>query len=72
MFVAPDEHLWVATSAPGAEDIVTYDVLDSSGRLVKRVRFPTNVVLLGFGKGVLYATRKDEDDLRYLQRYSIP
>ncbi|MEP7345243.1 MAG: hypothetical protein ABI877_08245 [Gemmatimonadaceae bacterium] len=72
IFVAPDDFLWVATSAAGAEDIVTYDVLNAKGALVKRVRFPKNVVLLGFGRNALYATRKDEDDLRYLQRYSVP
>lgn len=72
LLVAPDDLLWVATSSAGTDEVVTYDVLDVRGKLVKRVRFPKNVVVIGFGRGVIYATRKDEDDLRYLQRYSLP
>lgn len=69
---APDGRLWVARPLPGANDAVEYDVLAPGGKLERRVRFPTSVTLLGFGKGFVYATRRDEDDLRYLQRYRIP
>jgi len=69
---APDGRAWVARPAPGGTDAVTYDVLAPGGKLERQVRVPPNVTLLGFGKGVLYAVRKDEDDLRYLQRYKLP
>lgn len=71
-FGAPGDFVWVATSSTVTENVITYDVLDSRGTLVKRVRFPKDVALLGFGRDVLYATRKDEDDLMYLQRYRLP
>jgi hypothetical protein len=69
---APNGTLWVSRTMPGLSDIQEYDVLDAGGKLVKRVRFPEKVTLLGFGKGVMYALRKDEDDLRYLQKYKLP
>jgi hypothetical protein len=28
--------------------------------------------LLGFGAGTVYTTRRDEDDLQYLQRHRLP
>ena len=49
-----------------------FDLLDADGRLVDAVTFPEGAVMLGFGKGVVYATRKDEDDLLYLQRFRLP
>ncbi len=69
---APDGRLWVARPLAGGDDAVEYDVLAPGGKLERRVRFPAHVTLLGFGKGTVYATRRDEDDLRYLQRYRIP
>lgn len=69
---APDGRLWVARPNAGATDAVEYDVLAPGGKLERRVRFPPSVTLLGFGKGFVYATRRDEDDLRYLQRYRLP
>ncbi len=69
---APDGRLWVARHLGGAGEAVEYDVIAPGGKLERRVRFPKDVTLLGFGKGNIYATRKDEDDLRYLQRYRRP
>ncbi len=68
---APDGRLWVAR-ATADDEVAEYDVVAPGGRLEKRVRFPRGVTLAGFGKDVLYAFRKDEDDLRYLQRYRLP
>ncbi|MCC6927811.1 MAG: hypothetical protein IT359_02360 [Gemmatimonadaceae bacterium] len=69
---APDGRLWVVRAIGGATEISEYDVIAPDGKLVRRVRTPKNVTLIGFGKGVLYGVRKDEDDLRYLQRYRLP
>ncbi len=52
--------------------LVRFDLLDADGRLIDAISFPEGAVMLGFGKGVVYATRKDEDDLLYLQRYRLP
>ncbi len=68
---APDGRLWVAR-ATSDDELAEYDVVAPGGRLEKRVRFPKGVTLAGFGTDVLYAFRKDEDDLRYLQRYRLP
>lgn len=68
---APDGRLWVAR-ATADDDVAEYDVVAPGGRLEKRVRFPRGVTLAGFGTDMLYAVRKDEDDLRYLQRYRLP
>jgi hypothetical protein len=69
---APDGRVWVARPLRGASDAVVFDVLAPGGKLERRVRFPASVTLLGFGKGTVYAIRRDEDDLRYLQRYHLP
>jgi len=46
-----------------------FDIFDSAGILVGRVRLPTDRDLVGFGRGVLYATRQDEYGLLWLERY---
>lgn len=66
---APDGRLWVVRMIGGATELSEYDVIAPDGRLERRVRTPDHVTLIGFGKGVVYGVRKDEDDLRYLQRY---
>jgi hypothetical protein len=68
---APDGTLWIAQVPRSEDSPVVYDVIDGRGRLVTRVRFPARTSLVGFGKGVLYAVRVDDDDLHYLQRYPL-
>lgn len=69
---APDGRLWVARTMADYDAVMEYDVLAPGGRLERRVRAPKGVSLIGFGKGVVYAVRKDADELRYLQRYRYP
>lgn len=64
---APDGRLWVRRTTP-ADQPPTYDIVDGSGRVVERVLLPKKTRLAGFGSGVLYTVRSDEDDLQYLQR----
>ena len=71
-FAATDGHLWVARMGIPGDKIARYDVLDANGKLLYAVRFPERTTLLGFGNGVLYAVRVDDDDLQYLGRYAIP
>ena len=69
---APDGRLWVTRTIADAGEMMEYDVIAPGGTLERTVQLPKDVTLLGFGRGVLYAVRKDEDDLRYLQRYRLP
>lgn len=69
---APDGTTWMTRTMPGLGDVAEYDVLGLDGRLVRRVRFPVDVKVVGFGKGVVYAVRKDGDDLSYVQKYPMP
>jgi hypothetical protein len=69
---APDQLLWInRTMAP--QEPPCFDILDRSGRVIRRVVLPKQTVLLGFGRGsTLYAARTDADDLMYIQRYVLP
>lgn len=71
-FRAPDGRVWVHRTTPAADSTARYDVLDSGGRLLARVAFPARTRLAGFGKGVLYMVRRDEDDLEYLGWLALP
>jgi hypothetical protein len=67
--VASDGRLWVPRTRAHNDSIPTYDVFDATGRVVERVVLPKGARLLGFGKGVVYLSRSDEDELLYLQKY---
>ena len=68
---APNGQLWVRRTTP-SEDPWTYDVFDAQARLVGRVLLPPQTRFLGFGRSALYLTRKDDDDLIFVQRYPLP
>lgn len=44
-------------------------MFDGAGRVVERVVLPRGARLIGFGKGVVYLSRSDDDGLLYLQKY---
>lgn len=66
----PEGELWVERAQSARQARRTYDVFDASGRLARQVVLPENRRLIGFGTGVLYAVRVDQDDLEWLERYS--
>ncbi len=66
-----DGRLWIAPPSRGLDNPVVWDVIAPQGTLAMRVRFPPRTILVGFGKGALYAVWKDEDDLQYLRRYPL-
>ena len=70
ILASPDGLLWVAVSDGNGAGHT--DVLDGAGRLLARVRLASGESLAGLGRGTVYTTRKDEDDLRYLRRYTLP
>jgi hypothetical protein len=67
--VASDGRLWVQRTRAHNDSIPTYDVFDAAGRVVERIALPKGGRLVGFGKGVVYVSRMDEDELLYLQKY---
>jgi hypothetical protein len=69
-FVAPNGQLWVRRTSKAGEAPM-YDVIDGAGKLVQKVVAPKRTRVIGFGNGVVYMARRDEDDLQYLQRYRL-
>ncbi len=70
--VARDGTLWVLRARAYDDSIPTYDLFGARGQLTGRIALPKNTKLIGFGNGTVYLSRKDDDDLAYLQRYRIP
>ena len=69
---APDGRLWTKRAIPTRVGQEQWDVIDPSGKLVQRWKLPAKVTMVAVGQGVVYTVRKDEDDLRYVQRVVIP
>ncbi|MDX2121598.1 MAG: hypothetical protein SF070_11160 [Gemmatimonadota bacterium] len=67
--LAPEGQLWLPRSTSARDSTPVYDLFDASGRHTGRVTLPLGRRLVGLGKGVLYATRTDEDGLQWLERY---
>lgn len=63
-----DGYLWVQRTGPAGQP-PTFDVIDRAGNVAQRVVLPKRARLLGFGNGVVYVARLDDDDLQYLQKY---
>ncbi len=72
IFVAPDGRVWVARTREAKDNTPSYDVFDASGKVALRVALAPRTRVIGFGRGVVYTLRSDEDDLQYLQRHRLP
>jgi hypothetical protein len=55
--------LWIRTTSPSDSGPI-YDVVDSSGRLLDRVKLPYGRVISGFGAGVVFMGVLDEQGAR--------
>ncbi len=66
--VTPEGKLWVERHGKLGEP-QTFDVFDSRGIRTKQVVLPAGRRLVGFGRGVLFAIRTDDDDLQWLEQY---
>lgn len=67
--VTPEGRIWVQRSvAQGAEPM--YDELDERGQVARHYVLPKGAHLVGFGKGAVYVTQPDEDELLHLQRFA--
>jgi hypothetical protein len=71
VFIAPNGMLWIHRTRAANDETPNYDVLDASGKVAMKVELPKGARLVGVGNGVVYATRTDEDDLQYLQRFRV-
>lgn len=65
----PNGELWVRRTEGASAKGTLYDVFNTAGTLAYQVRVQDGWTLVGFGNGTVYTTRKDEDDLVYLQRH---
>ncbi len=68
----PNGELWVRRTENAQARGTLYDVINAQGAVAFQVRIPDGVTLVGFGNGTIYTTRKDADDLVYLQRHPAP
>jgi len=65
----PEGFLWVQRHvSPNAPP--EYDVFNGNGDRIRTVILAENSRVIGFGNGVVYVARTDDDDLLWLERYS--
>jgi hypothetical protein len=69
---APGGRVWVLRTRAHDDPIPTYDVFEPDGRVAMRVALPARTRLAGFGRGVAYLVRTDDDDLQHLERHRLP
>jgi hypothetical protein len=72
IFAAPNNTVWVQRSRKASDKVPVYDVFDATGKMIDRISMPPETRVVGFGNGVVYTTRRDSDDLQYLQRHRMP
>jgi hypothetical protein len=70
LFFSSDGYLWIRRTGPPGQP-PTFDVIDRAGNLVQKVVLQKRSHLVGFGNGVVYVARHDDDDLQYLQKYRL-
>jgi len=70
VYATPTGEIWVGRYRAASDKNPRYDVFDATGRRTGQVVFPPRTRILGFGKGVVYTARADEDDLQYLQQWA--
>lgn len=63
--------LWVRRTEPAGAKGTLYDVFNAQGALTHQVRVPEGWNVVGVGRGTVYTTKADEDDLLYLQRHRM-
>jgi hypothetical protein len=71
VFARPNGEVWVLRSRRANEQVAVYDVFTRTAGLVARVAFPSRTQVIGLGNGTIYTVRLDEDDLQYLQKWTL-
>jgi hypothetical protein len=72
VLVDPRDRAWVPVLRREVGLGERFDLLDADGKWLDAVTLPKDVTLIGFGRNVVYSTRKDSDDLLWLQRHPLP
>jgi hypothetical protein len=72
VFARPNGEVWVLRSRRANDQVAVYDVFTKTAGLVGRVAFPARTQVIGLGNGTVYTVRLDEDDLQYLQKWTLP
>ena len=67
--ISGEGELWVTRAGAYGATTSTIDVFDAAGALVRHVSIPATHRVGGFGKGVVYLVRTDDDGLQWLERY---
>ena len=68
---APNGEVWVLRTRAAGDEVPVYDIFDARGQVTGRIALPKGARLVAFGKGTVYLSRMDEDDLLYIQRYQL-
>jgi len=53
-----------------AEPGTRYDVIDRTGRVVRRIVLPLNQTILGFGKRSVYVVARDDNGIQRVQKHA--
>lgn len=70
VLTSPTGEVWVLRTRAATDLTPTYDVFDSTGRLIASATLRPNSRVVGIGTTTLYVARQDPaDDLWYLERY---
>lgn len=69
---SPDGRLWVTLSRPADTRSTRLDLLSGTGALLAHIELASGESVIGLGRGTVYTVRKDDDDLQYLKRYTLP
>lgn len=67
--VTPEGELWVTRAGALGDTVTRVDVFDGAGRRTREIVLPSGRRVLGFGRGVVFLIRTDEDGQQWLERY---
>ncbi|HEX9894918.1 MAG TPA: hypothetical protein VGA78_13395, partial [Gemmatimonadales bacterium] len=68
--VSPEGDAWVERHLPAGSPR-QFDIFGGDGKIKRRVILPAGRELIGFGKGAVYLKETTEDDLVFLERYTV-
>ena len=68
-WITTDGELWVQRSRPHDQPPL-FDVFDENGVRVRQVTLPAGRRILGFGRGAVYTEIADDDDLKWVERWT--
>jgi hypothetical protein len=73
LVLADDEgRVWVPRTRALGDSLQRYDVFDAASHVAMRVTMAATRRIVGFGRGVVYTVRADDDDLLHLARHPQP